>query len=64
MACSLNLTESLGLSLLPNLRHAIQVEAITPLEELTQGSEGQNVNHECGSLYVYIDIDIDISIYR
>ena len=35
MTCSLNLTENVGLSLLPNLRHTIQAEAVTTLEEIT-----------------------------
>lgn len=35
MVSSLNLTESLGLSLLPNLRHAVQAEGTAPLKEMT-----------------------------
>lgn len=35
MVSSLNLTESFGLSLLPNLRHAVQAVGIAPLKETT-----------------------------
>lgn len=51
MACSINLTESVGLSLLPNLRHA-------PLEEVTlKPAQDQRIMMNvalCDIWYVYI----------